>query len=47
MTGYAHLIDGDDEAAAGTFASLASAAEVSAEYQGSSAGPLQQAGQGR
>lgn len=36
MTVYAHLLPGDDEAAAGTFAAL-----VSAEYHG----PSQEAGQ--
>jgi integrase len=47
MSVYAHLLEGDDEAAAGMFASLVSAPQVSAEYHGSSAGNAQQAGEGR
>jgi len=38
MTVYAHLLDGDDEAAAGTFAGLVTAPDVSRRYHGSSAG---------
>jgi hypothetical protein len=46
MSVYAHLMDGDDEGAASAFAGLVGGAEVSREYQGSSAGNSQQAGEG-
>ncbi|HEY2638618.1 MAG TPA: hypothetical protein VGI66_01860 [Streptosporangiaceae bacterium] len=48
MSVYAHLLEGDDEAAAESFAAAVSeATEVSAEYHEACQEPGQEAGEGR
>jgi len=47
MTIYAHVLDGDDDVAAGTFAGLTGGAQVSAKYHDPDSAPAQQTGEGR
>jgi integrase len=47
MSIYAHLLEGDDEAASDMFASLVGGAEVAERLHGQDPGPAQQAGEAR